>query len=160
MGAAALPDLDKALDSLEQRGDESPFSQNGRWLLLAYAKILGVSALPRLRRMIATPKPGVFVHDLDRAIALSFKMTSYVSAIRHLTRKFYCSRTDEPRDALDQFILAWARGAREWLLTSMGSSGRAALRTLLEKQTWRQCIVDSGPPILQTFLPLATASKL
>jgi hypothetical protein len=136
MGAAALPDLERALDSLEQRGDESPFFENGRWLILAYARILGVSGLPRLRRMIAAPKLGALVHDLDRAIALSFKLTSYVSAIRPLTRRFHCNRTDEPRDALDQFILAWARGAREWLLTSMGPSGRAALGALLEKQTW------------------------
>jgi hypothetical protein len=47
-----------------------------------------------------------------------------------------CSRSREPRNALDQLILAWERGDRRWFEATLGQRARGALRTLLKRRSW------------------------
>ena len=53
-------------------------------------------------------------------IALSLGLTSYVSNSRPLVRHFSCTRGPEPRDALDQLILALERNDRSLLEANLG----------------------------------------
>lgn len=64
LGGAALPDLEKELDSIEK----NPQGFGTNWLLLAYARIRGPAAFPRLRRISG-----------GSAVALSLALTSNVS---------------------------------------------------------------------------------
>jgi hypothetical protein len=85
IGLAALSDIEKELDAIEQPGYEGLGSG---WLELAYARIKGPAAYERLRKMERDPKIGsdrLFGDDLrrrtlDGAIALSLGITSFVSA--------------------------------------------------------------------------------
>ncbi len=77
---AAVPELERALRSIERERDRSRFSANGGLLALAYAQIQEPAALPLLRRMLANPKGiGVSWLLLDDAVAVSLGITSYVS---------------------------------------------------------------------------------
>ena len=68
LGMYAIPDLERALDSVEQTADRSPFAINAGWLALAYAKIEGPNAIARLRRMIDRPRQ--FASDESRLSSL------------------------------------------------------------------------------------------
>jgi hypothetical protein len=74
--------------------------------------------------------------NLDDAIALSLGLTSYVSDSRSGIRRFRCVRSPEPRDALDQLILAWEKNDRSMLEASLGPRARGALTALLKGSTW------------------------
>ena len=54
-GASAVPAIEEALDSFEARGEESEVASKVGWLLLAYARIKGPAALPRLSRITGRP---------------------------------------------------------------------------------------------------------
>lgn len=135
LGVLAIPDIEEALDSIERLGQQSKFATNSGWLLFAYARIEGSAAYPRLRRMIGKPELAFLQNGLDNSLALSLGLTSYVSASQVPMRISRCRR-DEPRDALDQLILAWERNDRPWLEAILGPSARAALNTLLKGRTW------------------------
>ncbi len=51
-------------------------------------------------------------------------------------RIIHCSRYEEPRDVLDQLILAWERNDRPLLEASLAPGARAALNSLLAGTTW------------------------
>ncbi len=80
-GEAAIPELSKALDSIEQRGSESEFLLNIGWLLDPYATIAGPAAYPRLKRMAGVPALRSWERALDNAMALSLHLTSYDNAL-------------------------------------------------------------------------------
>jgi hypothetical protein len=132
-GEIAVPELDRVLGSLEKEGVDSA-SFNG-WFLFAYARAQGPAAVPRLMRMIRNPKLDSLYISLDRAIALSLGLTSYVSSGRGGGQMIICRR-QEPKDALDQFILALQRGDRSELESSIGPKARMALDGLLEGRSW------------------------
>jgi hypothetical protein len=134
LGDSAISAIEKELDVIEQHG--SQWRYGSRWLQLAYARIKGRAAYPRLRRMEGDPKASLHRRNLDDAIALSLGITSYVSDSRSLTRNFRCGRGPEPRDALDQFILAWARSDRPLLEATLGPNSKAALMALLRETSW------------------------
>jgi hypothetical protein len=52
MGTSAIPDIEKALESIENYGLKSDFSNNVGWLLYAYAGLRRQAAYPRFRRMV------------------------------------------------------------------------------------------------------------
>jgi hypothetical protein len=135
-GRAAIPALEEALGSIERDGMGSADSQNAGWLLDAYARIEGAESYERLRRMDRDPGLAFIRLDLDNAIALSLGLTSYVSGSNPLSQTVDCSRPSEPRRTLNQFILAWVRGDREWLDASLGPNAKSALASLLEAGTW------------------------
>jgi hypothetical protein len=132
-GKAAVPELDRVLESIERDGEDSPFF-NG-WFLFAYARAQGPAAAPTLMRLIRNPKLDSLQISLDRAIALSLGLTSYVSSGREGGPLIICRR-EEPKDALDEFILALQRGDRTELESSLGPEARMALDRVVEGKSW------------------------
>jgi hypothetical protein len=140
LGASAIPDLEAAFDVIEARGLESGIAGHEWPLFRAYAEIKGRAAYPRLRKMVGSPQFDSWLATtiragLDSAIALSFGLTSYVSAIRTPIATFNCDG-DRPQDILDQLILAWEKDDRPWLKRQLGPNAAAALDSLLEGRTW------------------------
>ena len=133
MGTAAIPALEEALDSIEEEGQRSVFAVNVRWLLYSYARIQGAQAFPRFRRMADNPKSDFLRFWLDDAIGLSFQLTAYVS--QQPPRMYRC-RGAQPRDALNELILAWETDDRPLLEGSLGPRAKTALRSLLQGRTW------------------------
>ena len=142
LGKAAVPAIEQALDSIVGSGQWSAFTPNAGWLLLAYAKIEGPRAYPRLRAMISDPKLTNIGLNFDAAAALSLGLTSYVTVSRLPIRSFHCRRGAEPRDALDQLILGWERNDRQWLEASLGPNAKAALELMLKNRTWTAMRAD------------------
>jgi hypothetical protein len=142
LGIPALPEIGSALDSMEESGPQSPFSVNGRWLAYAYARIAGKGALPRLLGMLTAPQLRTLGIDLDTSVALSLGLTSYVSMFHtppalQMTdgRSFFC-RTQEPRDALSQMILALFSDDWPRLKASLGPTASDALGPVTPPTTW------------------------
>lgn len=164
MRESALPAIEEALESFAADGLKSPFSLKASWLLLAYAQIKGPGALTRLRQMIGNPLLKDYAISLDQSVALSLGLTSYVSAFRKRderqcrdgslgtvvmsskpcksapnempVRTIRCHRFGEPRDALDQLILACETKNDLLRERSLGPHGKSALRQLLPRKTW------------------------
>ena len=134
-GKRAAPEIERALDSLEADGEDSPFFRKAGWLILAYARIEGAAGAPRLKRMIRSPKLDSLHITLDRAIALALGLTSYVSSGREDGPLILCRR-QEPKDALDEVVLALERGDRSELESGIGSDARMALDQLLVGESW------------------------
>lgn len=132
-GSSAVPELDRVLGSLEKEGVDSAFFND--WFLFAYARAQGPAAVPVLMRMIRNPKLDSLYISLDRAIALSLGLTSYLSSGRGREQMVICRR-QEPKDALDQFIVALQQGDRSELESSIGPKARMALDRLLEGSSW------------------------
>jgi hypothetical protein len=132
---AAIPDLERALDSLEKEGQNSRLFRKAGWFLLAYARIQGPAATPRLRRMIRSPKLISLRLNLDQAIALSLGLTSYVSSLRERGEVLVCRR-QEPRDALNQLIISFEQNDRSRFESSLGPNSRKALDQLLVGTSW------------------------
>jgi len=136
MGQAAVPALEEALASIERGGQTSHFARGAYWVLASYAKIEGPASDPRLRRMAADPKFAFLSLGLDSAIALEQSITSHVSESQTLANVLDCIRPQEPRDALNQLILAWERGDRLWFEASLGPQAKDSLKALLKGKTW------------------------
>jgi hypothetical protein len=165
-GPSAVPALEVALDSFETRGDQSGVAPEAGWLLLAYARLKGSAAYPRLHRMYANPSLASYSSNLDAALALAFGFTSYLSTVRATqTHQFHacvgadghstlsqmpcaapkqeqpvksirCDRGNEPKDSLDRLILAWQAGNRSSVEASLGPSAATALRAALADRSW------------------------
>jgi hypothetical protein len=146
LGHSAVPEIEGALVSIEEHGEQSSVSFKSAWLLLAFARIQPPDRFPRLRRMLRNPKLGFLIPDIDRAIALSLTLTSYVSVSRSPTKVIHCDRSPEPRDALDQMILAWERNDRPLLEARLGPRARAAINLLLkQKNSWAGVRAELSP---------------
>ncbi len=135
-GDSAVPDLEEAFNSIEERGQESPFAYNSEWLLEAYVRIRRSAAYAPLQRMRRNPKLVFLQWALDHSTALSFGLTSYVSSSGMLVKSFSCNGIIAPRELLDQLVLAWERNDRRWVERSLAPSARAALSSLLDGRTW------------------------
>ena len=142
LGSAALPDIEAALSSVRQRGQQSEFWIGSDWLLFAYAKISGPKAYPQLRMMIEDPPSQSLGHALDVGIAISLGLTSYVSSTG-LPTDVLC-RAQEPRDSLDRVILAWDSGDRPTLERNLGPNGKVALEELLKGKSWAALRAEFG----------------
>jgi hypothetical protein len=55
-GAEAIPAVDAALDSIDEKGRDSEFDNIGSFLLMADARLKGAAAFPRLRQMRGDPR--------------------------------------------------------------------------------------------------------
>ncbi len=114
LGAAALPDINAAFDSIAKSGSSSKFAPNAGWLLYAYAKIEGPADFPRLRKMHGDPNFGFLLAGLDAAAAASLDLTSYVSSSRQpIPESSTSCEGPSPQETLDRFILAWERKDHE-----------------------------------------------
>lgn len=139
-GNSAIPEIEKELDAMEDRGPR--LGDGSPWLELSYARIKGPIAFARLHRMEGDPKAGINRENMDSSIALSLGLTSYVSDSRLLLHNFDCFRGPEPRDALDRLILGWEKNDRQWLEASLGPHAKEALATLLGKSSWYEMRAD------------------
>jgi hypothetical protein len=128
--------MNDALDAFEKRGREAPgklFASGP--LFAAYAASQGKAAYPRLSRMIRNPRLHSVQSALDNAVAISLGLTSYVDDLRRPWGLLLC-REQEPRDALDDVIIAWENGDRNSLGESLGPDANSALTALLRGTTW------------------------
>jgi hypothetical protein len=141
-GEAAVPELDRVLGAVERDGEDSPYF-NG-WFLFAYARAQGPAAVSRLMRMLRSPKLDSLHISVERAIALSLGLTSYVSSGREAGHMIICRRP-EPRDVLDEFLWALERGDRSELESSLGPEARMALDRLLEDKSWESARQELWP---------------
>jgi hypothetical protein len=134
LGEPAVPNIEQTLARLEELGRQSGYADNAFWLLHAYAKADGAAALPRLCGMISSPHLGFLRPDLDSAAALALGLTSYVDSLRRpatvLCRHF------EPRDALDDLVLAWQAGDRARVTAALGPEAKKALGNALNGTSW------------------------
>src|SRR5579862_7855880 len=135
-GTAALRDIEAALGAIENGGQESKFALNADWLLIAYARIKGPAALPRLRAMADNPHFGFLRFALDYSAAISLDLTSFVSSSQALGIPMLCQPVQEPRDTLNQFVAAWEKADRHYLEASLGPKAKAALQSLMGNRTW------------------------
>jgi hypothetical protein len=165
-GQSAVPALETALDSFEARGDKSDAAPEAGWLLLAYARLKGPAAYPRLSRMYGNPSLSHYSSAFDAALAFAFGLTSYLSGAQatetyrdHICvgphagstlgpepctasqheqpmKSFNCDRGNEPRDSLDRLILAWQAGNRVSVEASLGPAARSALQGALQHRSW------------------------
>ncbi len=81
--------------------------------------------------------------QLDRAIALSLDLTSFVSAPAAPRTHFevgmhFMCRSSEPRDALDRLIRAFERNDDSLFEAGLGPEAKTALESLLKQKTWSQ----------------------
>jgi hypothetical protein len=129
LGEGAIPELDRALNSLAKTGERSRYATNAEWLLYAYAKLKGASAYAALWRLIQSPKVDFLRTALDDSVALSLGLTSYVDSRMPLMPTFFC-RSQRPSDALDLLIIAWEKNDRHWLESSLGPNAAGALRSM------------------------------
>ena len=135
LGDAAVPELEKSLASLEESGESSAFALNSGWLPIAYAKIEGRSARGRLLELERRPQLAFLQPSLHRALSISLSLTSYVTSSSPPERRFLC-RDGQPRDALDQLILAWLHNDRASLEASLSTRSRVVLHTLEDHRGW------------------------
>jgi hypothetical protein len=135
LGRTALPDLERAFDSIEGKGWESSLYENAGWLFFAYARILGPAAVPRLQRMATNPKLRNARRSLDDALALSLGLTSYVSGMGYPSPSLVCGR-DLPRDALDKLVVSLEHGDLAKLQETLGPEARNALDQALHARSW------------------------
>jgi hypothetical protein len=133
--------LDEVLGSIEKSGQGSAFFKNTGWFSLAYASARGPAAVPRLRSMIQNPKLATFRVGLDRAVALSLGITSYISSLREGEPTTICRR-GEPRDALDKLIASLERNDRSELESGLGPSALSSLNEMLVKKSWSMLYRD------------------
>lgn len=151
-GAEAIPAIDAALDSIDQKGQGSEFVDAAGLLLLADARLKGAAAFPRLRELRGDPHFTGYI-ALDTAAAISLGMTSYVRVVNYyrepfivdMLRNFRRGGKDEcgnpivftPKQALDFMILAWEKGDHALLQETLGPIARAGLDSVLIKDgTW------------------------
>jgi len=136
-GSLATTQLEQVFDSLQARGAESPYFQRSIWFFLAYASMLGPSASERLRTMIADSKFVSLQVALDRALAVFFGVTSYISSVRKFGPGDLCRRA-EPRDALDELIAAFEQGDLSRLAPVVGPAAVATLGQMEGGRSWEE----------------------
>jgi len=148
LGPVAVGPLESALDSLAEFAERSPFWLGRSWLMSAYAHIARRAAFPRLRRMLSTPtmvNPTIEL-DLDSAVAVSLRLTSYISDFGEIfNRKQSCHIFYEPRDALDKLIFAWERNDARLFRESLGPRSMEALNSMLAHKTWEGVRAELWP---------------
>ena len=135
LGASAIPDIESAFDLIERSGQQAKGAINSGWLVFAYARIKGPRAFPRFKAMIKNPRLGFLKRDLDDAVAISLGLTSYVSRVGHQVPFVHCGVV-EPRDALDELVVAWERDDRPRLEAHLGPNARVSLASLQAGRPW------------------------
>jgi hypothetical protein len=148
LGASAIPEIERTLDSIEERSQRSEPAFHSAWLLYAYGKLKGPEAYTRLLRMVNNPGLAD-VHAVgDRAVALSLGLTSYVSrhhapaALRMVDGRVFFCRPQEPRDGLDQMIFAWEVNDRRSFEATLGSTAKITFNELLDEKMWQDLRFD------------------
>lgn len=137
LGPAVIPELESVFNVLDRQEQRTRVVLNSKWLLFAYARILGPVAWQPLRAMANNPRLRYLSSDLDEALAIALDLTSYISASR-IADDFVCCRPEEPRHALNQLILGWLQGNRQWMEKALGPNARLALDSLVARRSWSE----------------------
>lgn len=148
LGPSAVPSIEEELRAMQQRGDPG---LGASWIEIADALIQGPAALELLRKMEADPKLGSQEQfgdnstrrQLDRAIALSLNLSSFVSSPAAPRTRFeggmhFMCRAPEPRDALDRLIRAFESNDDSLLESVLGPQANAAWESLQSERIWGQ----------------------
>ncbi|HTR39579.1 MAG TPA: hypothetical protein VMH80_27085 [Bryobacteraceae bacterium] len=155
LGPSAIPNIEQELRAMQKRGDPG---LGASWIEIAYALIKGPAAFELFREMEQDPKFGsdqqggddTARRQLDRAIALSFNLTSFVSAPAASKTQsepgpqsetgllqIMC-RASEPREALDYLIRDFERSDGFLSEAELGPEAKTALESLQKEKTWSQ----------------------
>ncbi len=135
LGKAAVPDLEKALNSVEKLGMNSDYGWKASWLVLAYARIQGPTAAPRLRRMTRNQGLAPMRFAVDQAVALSLGLTSYITSDPGPQSDDLCKRL-EPRDALNGLLYSLIQDDPALFEASLGTNSKRVLDRLLQDKSW------------------------
>ena len=143
MGSSAIPEVERAIDSIESSAKASEVNWNFAWLLYVYAKVRGSAVLPRLQEMMSNGNLEGMHYAIDASIALSLGLTSYID--NSLVRGQPICRPLGPRDALDQFILPWMRDERQLFERMLAHDAAVALDSLLSRTSWTEMRSELWP---------------
>jgi hypothetical protein len=103
-GDAAVPAMEAKLDALEAMAPGIPL--NARWLMLAYARVRGLTACPRLQPLSRLSES--HCDAADTALALAWNLTAYVSLRNRqlvVPGEFRCDGGGQnPQDVLRAFL--------------------------------------------------------
>jgi hypothetical protein len=127
LGPPAVPAIEEALNSAEKEGMQSKFAPGAGWLSLAYAKVRGRAAFPKLRELLGNPRLEPFQNMLGESVALSLGLTSYLASSAIPLDSDMCASL-EPRHSLDRLILAWEQNNQPLFERGLGPNARAAMR--------------------------------
>ncbi|HEX3742658.1 MAG TPA: hypothetical protein VHW09_01955 [Bryobacteraceae bacterium] len=134
LGDDAIPEIEAAISSVADEGEQSPRFDGTAWLLLAYAKIKGPVALARLQPLLSNPKLAQYRGGVEQSISLALGLTSYVAS-PSVPDTPICL-PPQPRDSLDRIILAWEQGDRAGIEAVLGPRANSSFRSLLGKLSW------------------------
>jgi len=148
LGPSAIPDIERELRAMQRRGDPG---LGASWVEIAYALMKGPAAIDLFRKMEEDAKFGddTARRQLDRAIALSLNLTSFVSAAAASKTYFepgpqetgllqIMCRPSEPRDALDYLIRNFETSDGSLSEAGLGPEAKTALESLQKEKTWSQ----------------------
>jgi hypothetical protein len=111
------------------------------WLVYVYARIAGRGAYPQLAEMLRDAKLSFLIDSIDGAISLSLGLTSFVSSTSQLPADLpLMCRDQQPRDAVDRFLLACIKGDQAALAKSLGPAATAALGAPESKAAWLELL--------------------
>jgi hypothetical protein len=133
IGPSALPEIEKALASIERHGEKSIYASNCGILFRACAKLKGPVAFPVLQRFSRPERFAFCRAEADAAIALSLGLTSYVDAEVSPPTMFRCFGNPDIRHGADWLIHAWEIGNRLELESALGPKALASLQLDLSK---------------------------
>jgi len=130
-GRSVLPDIERAIASVERDGGGSVHVPAIGWLALAYAKVDGAAAYPTLRRLLDDPGLRGFRSQFISAITIALDLSGYVDRSAEPERRV--CRPSEPRDALAKLIFARESGDRKMIEESLGAQALHALEGVSSK---------------------------
>lgn len=110
------------------------------WIVSAYATVKRDQAIPFLADLAAkASESGLDHYDLDHAIAISLRLTSFVSTAWPLSANIPCLRGTQPRDALDRVIVGVLKGNRNW-----AESGVNIGQVGYGQEAWNRIAIAAG----------------
>jgi hypothetical protein len=147
LGEPSVPALEAEFAAVAKKGENRQFTPNIQELFYAYARIRGSRGYPRLRDMELSPKFSFAPVPLDGAIAVALGLTSYLSAAHPSLRVLSHCNGPQPRETLDQMIVAWQAGDRMWFETSLGETAARAIAVKddAEFQAFRKTLWRDAP---------------
>jgi hypothetical protein len=135
LGERSVSALEEEFGAISKKGDNAQYSKNTALLLYAYARIRGARAFPLLRDMDLSQRFSFAAVPLDGAIAVALGLTSYLSIAHPSLRVLVECQGQQPRDALDQMVVAWERGDLLWFETGLGET--AARAVAVNDEDWQ-----------------------
>ena len=153
IGPPLLPLIEREFQRASAPGSNLGFVSV--WLEPIYAKIVGSPAFSVLKQRETSSGDGTKRRNLDRALAVSLGITSYVSDTRMAIREISCIRGAGPRSALDQLIVGWLQADLKWLEAALGPVAKTSLQQLILREHWEllraKLMKGGGSPIAIGF---------